>query len=138
MPIGDLLLTAELANVPLSEQQQSLFFKTPLANRYAATFEVRPTFHVASRAPYLLSEYRYPPTSLLPSHRRPRLFGRLATRATATASSARRARSSAYCPLPTSYIAPRSDPTPFLSPPIQVARLRQRGRARQAADGQGH
>jgi Ca2+-binding EF-hand superfamily protein len=39
VPIQDLLLTAELANIPMSEAQRDLFFRTPYADRYAATFE---------------------------------------------------------------------------------------------------
>jgi len=39
VPVSDLLLTAELANVPLTDEQKQLFFTTPLATRYAATYE---------------------------------------------------------------------------------------------------
>ena len=36
--IDDLMMTAELANVPLSDQKQELLFKTPYANQYGATW----------------------------------------------------------------------------------------------------
>jgi len=39
VPITDLLLTAELANVPLTDQQRELFFRTPYAQKFAATYE---------------------------------------------------------------------------------------------------
>lgn len=39
VPISDLLLTAELANVPLSDAQKQLLFTTPYANAYASTWE---------------------------------------------------------------------------------------------------
>jgi len=39
LPISDLLLTAELANVPLSDAQKQLLFTTPYANAYASTWE---------------------------------------------------------------------------------------------------
>jgi len=39
VPISDLLLTAELANVPLTDDQKKLFFTTPYANKYASTWE---------------------------------------------------------------------------------------------------
>lgn len=40
VPIAQLLLTAQLANLPLTAAQQKLYFNTPYANRYAATYEV--------------------------------------------------------------------------------------------------
>ena len=39
VPVSDLLLTAELANVPLTAAQQQLLFKTPYANKYASTWD---------------------------------------------------------------------------------------------------
>ena len=39
VPVSDLILTAELANIPLSEQQRELFFKTPYAQRYSAAYD---------------------------------------------------------------------------------------------------
>ena len=37
--IPDLLLTAEMANIPLNDAQRELFFRTPYADRYSATYE---------------------------------------------------------------------------------------------------
>jgi Ca2+-binding EF-hand superfamily protein len=37
--LDDLLLTAKLANVPITEAQRRLYFSTPLAERYAGTWE---------------------------------------------------------------------------------------------------
>jgi len=39
VPVSDLLLSAELAEVPLREDQKELFFKTPVASRFASTWE---------------------------------------------------------------------------------------------------
>lgn len=39
VPISDLLLTAELARVPLTADQKQLYFTTPYANRYASTWD---------------------------------------------------------------------------------------------------
>ena len=40
VPVDDVLLTAELANVALDPQQKELIFRTPYAQRYATTYDV--------------------------------------------------------------------------------------------------
>jgi len=39
VPVADLLLAAELANVSMTEEQKKLYFTTPYANKFASTWE---------------------------------------------------------------------------------------------------